>query len=275
MALPNGKWLCIFAKKSAKIKARTENTEREKKEKKERKKETSTERNWQWVGNRLCRAGRELSHYALQCHSVRFLAQRVMFWIGCGYAIAAAVCASTSEWMNERASEWVYVFVAILFLICSSTLCAVLCNALDIWISLKWEKQKYSDTNVIAKREMNTNVFYSLFFGAFLRFSFIILSKLREKKTKLKFVSFVVVVVVVVGSHCVRTRWWFWCRARVGFAPAMTLQCNIRILVINNQLFYVVFFSSASSSFDSHFHGKASAAETETHSYTHTHTHKQ
>lgn len=98
--ITDGKWLCIFAKKSAKIKARTDN-----RVKKERKKETSTERNWQWVGNRLCRAARELSHYALQCHFVRFLAQRVMFWIGCGYAIAA-VCERkwTNEWASERVS---------------------------------------------------------------------------------------------------------------------------------------------------------------------------
>lgn len=67
------------------------------------------------------------------------------------------------------------MFVAVLFLICFMQ-CMYVCVDKDF---VKEGKQKYNDTNVMAKREMNTNVvfdaflllpFYHSFTKSFLRF---------------------------------------------------------------------------------------------------------
>lgn len=67
-----------------------------------------------------------------------------------------------------------------------------------------------------------------------------------RKKSELNVFSFVVVVVVVC-SHCIHSMILVPCSS--WFCASMTLQCNIRILVINNQLFYVGWFFSSSSWF--------------------------
>lgn len=116
---------------------------------------------WQWVGNRLCggTAAKELSHYALQC------------------ALQAARCSGINVWCFElvKATHFWCVcrFVAVLFLISQFTMKkrehvrerereCVWCAADEDLAEVG--KQKYNDTNVMAKPR---NEYECLLFSVF------------------------------------------------------------------------------------------------------------
>lgn len=173
--------------------------------------------------------------------------QRVMFWIGWGYR-----------------GTWCACLVAVLFLICClACMYVCVCESVDKDL-VEVGKQKYNDTNVMAKREMNTNVFYFTVFGAFLfafLLSFFHSSKDEEKNSRTYslvfilgcFVDFFVLPLFSVQlylSFSVRfsrrfntlfltLRWLC-----LGFAPERR---NIRILAINNQLFHSVFLTASAT----------------------------